>query len=274
MIPGNWHDWVTLHAAVLQAATFYGCVVVGGLAEARAPLSPLPLERKKRWVTNFSLSISTNLLLGLLPLTALGVSAWAEQKGIGLLNRVVWPGAVVLVVTMAVRSFASWLLHVVMHRVPALWRIHRTHHLDRVMDISTTVRFHPIEIALSTLTSWGAVLFFGLPIWALAAYAPLETAVRIFSHANVRLPETWDRLLRGVFSTPGLHRLHHSTDRREAESNYGVIFTLWDRLFGTFRSPAGRDLAGMPLGQEGEEGQPVQSFFWLLRDPFQMKRKD
>lgn len=253
-----------------QLAFFYGLLVFLGSLEARIPQSKLPPIRKRRWVTNFGLPLLSNWILGLLPVSGLAASLWASQKGFGLLNQVTCPAFVALGLTFAARSLASWLLHIFMHKAPVLWRIHRIHHLDTVMDISTTSRFHPLEFLLSFLVLVATVALLGLPTWALMAYEPLETVVRLFSHANIRLPEKWDGVIRLLFSTPGFHRIHHSLNRSEADSNYGVIFSFWDRLFGTFVSPEGKDLAEMGLGIEGNENARVQSFWWLLKNPFSL----
>lgn len=251
-----------------QLAFFYGLLVVLGGLEVWIPQSKLPPNRRRRWGTNFGLPLLSNWLLGLLPLSGLVASTWASQRGFGLLNQIKCPAFAALALTMAARSLASWLLHILMHKTPFLWRIHRIHHLDTVMDISTTGRFHPFEFFLSFVVLVATIALLGLPVWALVVYEPLETVVRFFSHANIRLPEGLDRTFRLFFSTPGFHRIHHSLNRSEADSNYGVIFSFWDRLFGTFSSPEGKDLAEMDLGVAGNEEARVQSLGWLLKNPF------
>ncbi|HEY5039306.1 MAG TPA: sterol desaturase family protein, partial [bacterium] len=238
-----------------------------GILETRIPESSLPPDRKKRWITNFGVSIVGGLLLILLPVTGLGVSAWATKGGFGLLNRIALPALAILILTFAARSLSSWALHITMHKVPFLWRVHRTHHLDTVMDISTTVRFSPVELLLSLLVGILTIALLGLPAWALMVYAPLESAVRCFSHANIHLPKKLDQFLRFLIATPAMHRMHHSINRKETDSNYGAIFSFWDRLFRTYTTPEGKDLAGMPLGLEGNEGSKIQSFWWLLGNP-------
>jgi sterol desaturase/sphingolipid hydroxylase (fatty acid hydroxylase superfamily) len=264
----NYQDWLIAHTVAIQVTAFYGLTAFLAVVETWRPMSLLPANRKRRWVTNFGLTLLAVFLLRSLPLSGLGVSAWAASNGFGLLNRFALPAAAVLALTMATRSLASWALHISMHKVPLLWRIHRTHHLDRVMDVSTTVRFHPIEILLSLGTGTLATCLLGLPVWALLTYEPIESAVRIFSHANLRVPEKVDRVLRFFISTPAMHRIHHSVFQPETDSNYGSIFSFWDRLFGTYTSPDGKNLAGMPLGLVAGKKANVQSFWWLVANPF------
>jgi sterol desaturase/sphingolipid hydroxylase (fatty acid hydroxylase superfamily) len=263
-IPG----WVLVHQAVLQISGFYGILVFFTLWETLRPFSSHPPHRLGRWTVNYLLFFSFFLVHILRVFSSVEVSLWAAQEKIGLLNQVALPFLSVLTISMTVRSLGAWVLHILMHKTPFLWRIHRVHHLDTVMDVSTTVRFHPIELGLSLLVSIATVLLFGLPVWAIVIYEALEAAVRYFSHANIRLPGKWDWALRFVFSTPAMHRLHHSTSRVEADSNYGSIFSLWDHLFGTYTTPKGKNLAGMPLGTMGFEKSKVQSFLWLLASPF------
>jgi sterol desaturase/sphingolipid hydroxylase (fatty acid hydroxylase superfamily) len=264
-------QWLVAHGKMIQLVAFYGCLLFFALLEIGFPLSAWPPHRKRRWSANFLLLIAGILALAAVPVTGLGVSVWAAKNGFGLLNRVLLPLPIVLALTVLVRSLASWILHIVMHKVPLLWRIHRTHHLDENMDVSTTVRFHPLEILISLLAAVGPIALFGLPLWALVVYEALETAVRLFSHANIRLPHALEMKLRLFISTPDFHRIHHSIDRAETDSNYGVIFSCWDHLFRTYVSPEGKDLKTMRLGLAGNEGPKTESFRWLLGNPFLKK---
>jgi len=235
--------------------------------EIMVPRSLSPPNRMRRWSSNFALTFLGIVLLSTIPLSGFVVADWASKGSFGLLNRVALPPLFVLVLTCLARSLGSWVLHICMHKVPGLWRIHRIHHLDQFMDISTTTRFHPIEFLLSLTTGMTTTALLGLPVWALLAYEPLEAAIRVFSHANIRLPQWIDQTLRFFISTPGMHRIHHSIYRSETDSNYGTIFSVWDRLFRTYVSPQGKDLARMPLGLEVKEKQKVNSLWWLLENP-------
>ncbi len=263
-IPG----WVLAHQAVLQIYCFYGPLLLFAIWETIRPFSSSPTHRLRRWAVNYLLFFSFFLVHILRISSGVGASFWADQEKFGLLNHIALPFLSVLTISITTRSFGAWILHILMHKTPFLWRIHRVHHLDTVMDVSTTIRFHPIELGLSLLVSIAIVLLFGLPVWAIVIYEALEAATRYFSHANIRLPEKWDWALRFIFSTPEMHRLHHSTSRLEANSNYGTILSVWDRLFETYTPPEGKNLVRMPLGTVGFEKAKVQSFLWLLASPF------
>ena len=264
----NFQEWLMANSNSVQLVAFYGLFVFLGLLEVWIPLSRLSPDRKKRWTSNLGLTFLAVLVSRALPLSGYGTAIWASSAGVGLLNYVSMPPLIVLITAMVGRSLSSWLLHVSMHKVPFLWRLHRIHHLDQVMDVTTTVRFHPVEIVMSIGTGILTVASLGLPLWALLVYDPFETAVRIFSHANIRLPERVDRVLRLLISTPAMHRLHHSVFQKETDSNYGTIFSFWDRLFRTYISPAKKDLARMSLGLAVKEKSKIQSFWWLLENPF------
>jgi sterol desaturase/sphingolipid hydroxylase (fatty acid hydroxylase superfamily) len=270
----NFQEWILANGKNFQLALFYGLLVLLGVLEALVPQNRLPPDRKRRWVTNFVLSIFTGILLSCQPLSGLAASTWAVKEGWGLLNRVEPPAWEVLVLTVTVRSLSSWILHFFMHKIPVLWQIHQTHHLDTVMDISTTGRFHPVELLLSLLVGIPPIVLLGLPVWVLLVYECLEILIRNFSHANIHLPRGVDGALRLFISTPAMHRIHHSVLREEVDSNYGVIFSLWDRLLGTYTSPEGKDLSGMRLGQAGNEYSKVQSLWWLLKNPFSPTERD
>ncbi len=264
----NYQEWLMANSNAIQLTAFYGLFLFLGLLEVWVPLSRLLPDRKRRWTSNLGLTLLAVLVSRALPLSGYGTAIWASSAGVGLLNHVSMPSLIVLITAMVGRSLSSWLLHISMHKVQFLWRLHRIHHLDQIMDVTTTVRFHPVEIVMSIVTGILTVALLGLPLWALLIYDPFESAVRIFSHANIRLPEKVDRVLRLLISTPAMHRLHHSIFQKETDSNYGTIFSFWDRLFRTYTSPVGKGLARMPLGLEVKNNSRVQSFWWLLENPF------
>jgi sterol desaturase/sphingolipid hydroxylase (fatty acid hydroxylase superfamily) len=152
-----------------------------------------------------------------------------------------------------------------MHRVPLCWRLHRVHHLDTELDVSSTVRFHPLEFLVTTMPSVPLVVAFGLTPWVVALYELLDVGVTLFSHSNVRLPRRLDAALRCLIVTPDLHRIHHSTWRPETNSNFGAVFPWWDMLFGTYRTIPRAPHATMPLGLDELRGPRANSLWWLLR---------
>jgi sterol desaturase/sphingolipid hydroxylase (fatty acid hydroxylase superfamily) len=154
-----------------------------------------------------------------------------------------------------------------MHVVPLFWRVHRVHHSDPMLDISTTVRFHPLEFIIQLVPNVIVIAALGLPAWALMVYELLDAAMNVFIHANVRLPSVVDRRLRLLLVTPDLHRVHHSADLLETNSNYGVTISAWDRLFHTYREEPFLGREGMTLGLK-EHGDHAPGVAGLLFLPF------
>jgi sterol desaturase/sphingolipid hydroxylase (fatty acid hydroxylase superfamily) len=171
-----------------------------------------------------------------LPLLAMGVAVWAEARGFGLLNLTGWPEGLRILIAVAVLDLAIWAQHLLFHKVPILWRLHRMHHADPEMDATTGLRFHPAEVLLSMVIKMAIVAALGAPPVAVLLFEVVLNAASLFNHANIRLPGYVERALRLVVVTPDLHRIHHSDKREETDSNYGFSVTWWDRLFGTFRA--------------------------------------
>src|SRR6185295_16050267 len=202
--------------------------------------------------------------MSVLPISLIGTALWAEARGFGLLHHVHLPTAAAIVVTLLVRGFISFFTHYLNHVVPLFWRIHRVHHLDTELDVSSTVRFHPLEFVIALLPGVPIVLAFGLSPWVLMFYELLDVVVTLWSHANMRLAGRVDRALRYIIVTPDLHRVHHSTWRPETNSNFGAVFPIWDVIFGTFRAAPRDGHEGMRLGLDEVRGADAHRPLWLL----------
>lgn len=212
--------------------------------EGTIPFYPGRKQRLRHGLRNASLAaLNAGLGVVLAPLL-LGAVAFAEQNGLGLLNwmpleRLPLDGllAGVLTVTLAVLLFDLWMYawHRANHEVPLLWRFHQVHHTDPAMDATTALRFHPGELLISSLLNLVIVVVLGLGLGELILYKTLMLPVILFHHSNLRLPSRWDARLRWLIVPPSMHRVHHSTIPRETNSNYGTVFSFWDRLFGSFR---------------------------------------
>jgi sterol desaturase/sphingolipid hydroxylase (fatty acid hydroxylase superfamily) len=259
------------HGEAAQYVLYFGLLALLGGLEARAPGRTGPAERRRRWPSNFGLTALNVAAFGALPVTGIGVALLAAERGWGLLHRWPLPVAAALLVTVLARSLVSYAVHVAMHRVPLLWRVHRVHHTDTFLDVSSTVRFHPLEFLIQVWPTVLVIAALGLPAWGLVAYEILDTATNLFIHANVRLPARLERGLRWIVVTPDLHRVHHSADWPETDHNYGVVVPWWDRTFGTYRPAArlGRD--GMTLGLAECQDARVRALGWLLLLPFRRR---
>lgn len=225
--------------------------------------------KSRRWATNLSLLVLSSLVLRVVfPAAAVGAALWAQSHGWGVLRLLGLGPAVAGAVAFVALDFAVWLEHVASHKIPLLWRIHRVHHVDQAVDVTTGLRFHPFEILVSMLWKATVVVALGPPVVAVLVFEIVLNAGAMFSHANLRLPGRLDGLLRAVVVTPDMHRVHHSVVPAETDSNYGFNFVFWDRLFGTYRERPGRGQEAVEMGLAEWRGGEAARLGWSLAMPF------
>jgi sterol desaturase/sphingolipid hydroxylase (fatty acid hydroxylase superfamily) len=258
-------DFVANHAWLLS---FWSAVVLFGSIEFLIP-GYENAERSRRWPTNFGLSIINGLILAAIPVTVVGVAQWAADHGVGLLNWISAPWWAAVACTAVVGSLAHYITHRVFHKVPLLWRMHRVHHCDRHLDVSTALRGHPVEMFLISAFVSPAIILFGLPPVMIAFYEGVEIFANMFSHSNIRFPAYVERVMSTVLVvTPTVHRLHHSTFQPETDSNYGNVFMFWDRLFGTYRHDPVRPNVPVRIGLDEVDHDRAGDLTWQLKLPF------
>jgi len=236
----------------IRLAAFAGVLVLMAAWEVIAPRRQQAAERPLRWSSNLGIVVVDTLLVRILvPTTTVGVALLAEQQGWGLFHAFAVPALLAVVVCVILLDLAIYLQHVLFHAVPVLWRLHRMHHADLAFDVTTGVRFHPAEILLSMLIKLAVVAALGVPALAVLIFEVLLNATSMFNHGNVRLAERIDRILRWVVVTPDMHRVHHSADAPETNSNFGFNLPWWDRMFGTYRAQpkAGHDAIRIGIEQ-------------------------
>jgi sterol desaturase/sphingolipid hydroxylase (fatty acid hydroxylase superfamily) len=244
--------FVQAHEAAVRLGFFIGIFAVMALWEVLAPRRALTVSKALRWANNVGLVVFNTVLLRLLfPAAAVGMAAFAAEQGWGLLNHFAVPFRIAVPIAVIAMDFVIWLQHVMVHAVPALWRLHRVHHADLDYDLTTGARFHPIEIILSMLIKFAAVAVLGPPVVAVILFEVILNGMAMFNHGNVRLPEGVDRALRALVVTPDMHRVHHSVEDDEANSNFGFNLSWWDRLFGTYRDQPRGGHEGMRIGIRG-----------------------
>ncbi|WP_299356430.1 sterol desaturase family protein [uncultured Shimia sp.] len=259
---------------LIRLSVFAGLFALFAVIEALAPRRSRTQPRSTRWVTNWTITILNTVTMRLmafaLPLLAVGAAMDAGANGWGLLNRVDLGVVVETVLVILIFDFAIWAQHLVTHKVPILWRLHRVHHADRDIDVTTAIRFHPVEIALSMLLKIGLVYLIGPSALAIILFEIILNGTAMFNHANMRLPIRLDAMLRQVLVTPDMHRVHHSVKRREHDSNYGFSLSIWDRMFGTYiaQPEAGHD--DMTIGLQWQDDRPSK-LGWSLWLPFRRK---
>jgi sterol desaturase/sphingolipid hydroxylase (fatty acid hydroxylase superfamily) len=237
--------------AFIRLACFAGVLAVMAAWEFWSPRRRREIPRVLRWTNNLALVFLDTFLLRLtFPILAVAFALIAEDRGWGLFNAVDAPYWLAFVASVVILDLGIYLQHVMFHAVPAFWRFHRMHHADLEIDVTTGLRFHPVEILMSMGIKLGLVAVFGPPAAAVLAFEVLLNATSMFNHSNVRIPEKIDRVLRWVLVTPDMHRVHHSIYPVETNSNFGFNLPWWDRLLGTYRAQPRDGHEGMTIGIE------------------------
>jgi sterol desaturase/sphingolipid hydroxylase (fatty acid hydroxylase superfamily) len=260
----------------LRLAAFAGVLAVMAAWEYLAPRRALRLPRRMRWPANFGIVVLNSVALRLLfPAAATGMALFAQANGWGILNHFPLPGWAALLAGIVLLDLVIYLQHVLFHAVPALWRLHRVHHADLDIDVTTGARFHPVEIVLSMLLKFAAIAALGAPPEAVLLFEVLLNATSMFNHANVRMPERLERALRAFVVTPDMHRVHHSVERDETDSNFGFNLSAWDRLFGTYRAQPRAGHQAMRIGiAEFRDPADCSGIRGMLALPFRSTRME
>lgn len=238
------------HEPALRLTIFIAVSGLIAISEAVAPRRPRMISRRIRWPSNLAIPLLNTLLVRmLLPATTVGMAMLAEERGWGLFHGLApLPAWVVIVAAVVLLDLAIYLQHVLFHAVPLLWRLHRMHHADLDVDVTTGARFHPIEIVLSMILKFGAIVALGASPLAVLVFEVLLSAGSLFNHANLALSSRTDEVLRRFVVTPDMHRVHHSVERMETNSNFGFTLPWWDRLCGTYRAQPAAGHEAMVLG--------------------------
>jgi sterol desaturase/sphingolipid hydroxylase (fatty acid hydroxylase superfamily) len=257
----------------LEIVVRVGCyaAVFAGLAlwEWFAPRRRLTVGRRPRWPGNLGiLAIDIAAVRLLVPTAAVGVALIAAENGWGLFPALGLPAWAAIAVGVVALDLVIYTQHVVFHHVPVLWRLHRMHHADVDIDITTGVRFHPLEILLSLAIKMAVVAILGVPALAVLIFEVLLNATSMFNHSNVALPRWLEPLARWIVVTPQMHQVHHSIERRETDSNFGFNLPWWDRLFGTYRAKPAAGEQGMTIGLPIFRDVAELRIMRLLTQPF------
>ncbi|MEM8743699.1 MAG: sterol desaturase family protein [Pseudomonadota bacterium] len=259
--------------AALRLSVFLGIFAILALLELAIPRRKARHTKLRRWLTNLSIAGIDTVVVRLMtllavPLAAVAAAAWAQANGWGLLNWLDVPGWIALPLAIVVLDLAIWGQHVASHKIPMLWRLHKVHHTDVEFDVTTAVRFHPIEIGLSMLWKIVVVLALGASPWAVVLFEVILNGCAMFNHANITLPQWLDRVVRLFLVTPDMHRVHHSVYRSEHDTNYGFSLSIWDRVFGTYKAQPHDGHVDMVIGQKSHLNENPTKLGWSLRLPF------
>ena len=248
---------------------FLGILILIGMWEIAAPRRGGPHSILFRWANNFSLVVFNTALMRLIFPTALvGIAVFFQETGWGLFNILSLPFWSEILFALVLLDLAIYWQHKMLHAVPLLWRIHRMHHTDIDFDVSTGVRFHPIEIILSMCIKIFVIALLGAAPLATVVFEIVLSGSAIFSHGNILIPRRFEIMLRRFLVTPDMHRIHHSIEEVETNSNFGFCLSWWDRIFATYREEPKRTHTEMCLGLGEYRSKKWQSFAGLLRVPF------
>jgi len=264
----NFSEQIMANEVPIRMGFFFGIFAVMAIWELIAPRRALTVSRAIRWANNLGLVFLNSFIVRLIfPAAAVGVAAFAVENGWGLLNYYQLPFAVSVVISVIAMDFIIYLQHVLVHAVPVLWRLHRVHHADLDYDVTTGARFHTLEIIISMLIKFATIVVLGPPIVAVIIFEIMLNATAMFNHSNIGLPKGLDNFLRLFLVTPDMHRVHHSVEDDEANSNFGFSLTWWDRLFGTYRAQPRAGHIGMTIGihkyREPRQVSWLPGMLWL-----------
>ena len=267
------NEFVMANEKAIRMGAFFGILGVMAIWEILAPRRTLTVSKAVRWVSNLGIVFFNTFLVWLIfPVVAVGMAVFAGNQGWGIFNYFDLPFWLTVIISIVFLDFIIYLQHVMVHAVPALWRLHRVHHADLDFDVTTGGRFHPLEIMLSILIKFAAIMVLGPPVLAVVIFEVILNGTAMFNHSNVRLPLSLDRVLRWFVVTPDMHRVHHSVEDDEANSNFGFNLPWWDRLFGTYRDQPRAGHQGMTIGiHKYRETKQVAWLPGMLLLPFKGK---
>ncbi len=256
-----------INEASIRLTAFFGIFAAVALWESLSPQRQLATSKASRWFSNISITmLGTAIVRGLFPVLA--VTFAANETSSGILNQVSLPYFFKVFIGVLVFDLIIYFQHVMFHAVPVFWRLHMMHHADLDVDVTTGLRFHPIEVALSMGIKLAAVVIIGPPVLAVILFEILLNGTSMFNHGNIRLNPHVDELLRLIVVTPDMHRVHHSVIIRETNSNFGFNFPWWDRLFGTYRAQPAAGHEEMAIGLSQFRDEKRLTLLRLLALPF------
>lgn len=265
-------DSIINHENALRMSVFISILLVMMAAETLLPRKARVQARPKRWTANLLLVVIDSLVLRLVfPIVAVGVAAKTAQSGWGLFNLIALPQWLSVLAAIIILDMMIYWQHVISHKWAPLWALHKVHHSDRDIDVTTALRFHPLEIILSMAYKMALIWLLGAPVIAVIIFEILLNGCAMFNHANLRLPKGVDKVLRAIIVTPDMHRVHHSAIERETNSNYGFSTSLWDRLFRSYTPQPSKGHDDMLIGLEAYQTQGPESLLWALSLPFKQK---
>jgi sterol desaturase/sphingolipid hydroxylase (fatty acid hydroxylase superfamily) len=262
-------NWITGNEEYVRTGIFLGAFAVMAIWEVVAARRELTASKGARWLGNLTLIVLDAFIVRLLfPAAAVGMALTADRLSWGLFNNLSLPIWLTVLLSVVLLDLAIYLQHVMFHVIPALWRLHLVHHADVDIDVTTGIRFHPIEIVLSMVIKFGVIAILGAPVLGVLLFEIILNGLAMFNHGNVRIPLRIDKYLRLIFVTPDMHRVHHSVIEMEYNTNFGFNLSCWDRLMGTYLAQPSKGHDGMTIGLPHFRETKWHSLPRLLLMPF------
>jgi sterol desaturase/sphingolipid hydroxylase (fatty acid hydroxylase superfamily) len=231
----NWSNFILENENIIRLGFFFGILVIMAVWEILAPRRELSVSKSTRWFSNLSIVFLNTLVIRILfPAAAVGMALYADSHAWGLFNKFETSSWLAIVTSVILLDMIIYWQHVLFHRIPVLWRIHRMHHADMDIDVTTGSRFHPIEIIISMLIKFASIIVLGVPVIAVIIFEVVLNLTAMFNHSNAKLPLGLDKVVRTIIVTPDMHRVHHSVKPKEYNNNFGFNLSLWDKLFKTY----------------------------------------
>ena len=273
-------SWIIDHAPAIRLSCFFGLFILMAILEAKLPRRAHNLKhvRGMRWLNNFSLALIASVVTRLiLPISLVSFAIACQNSSWGLFNQAFFLNVnslTIFIVSLILFDCIIYWQHRIFHYVPFLWRLHKVHHSDQSFDVTTGIRFHPLEILLSIAIKFAVVFIFGISAESIIVFEVMLNALALFNHSNVKIPLGIDYYLRKLIVTPDMHRVHHSQIPSETNSNFGFNISLWDRLFGSYQDQPSLGHEGIKIGLKdyNNSDQPKQ-FSSLLLMPFKASDK-
>jgi len=239
------------------------------------PRRKLNTNKIRRWSMNIFITLFNSILVKIIfPLLPVSLALLAQKNNWGIFNNIQLPYELVFILSIVFFDFIIYLQHVMFHSLPILWRLHMMHHIDLDIDVTTALRFHPIEIIISAIIKLAVIMIIGPPVLSVLVFEIILNGTAMFNHSNVKMPRWLDRIIRLVIVTPDMHRIHHSVTIRETNSNFGFNLSWWDKLFGTYRSEPFLTHETMSIGHSLYRNEKQLNLFYILAVPFIGKSGD
>ena len=264
-------DYITNNESILRLSAFFFFLLFIFIIESIFPIYKRSIKTYKRWLINFTFVLLNTLALRFLfPVLAVSFAGICSQYNIGFLNYFNIPIWIALILAFLLLDLGIWLQHLLFHHISFLWRFHKIHHSDEEVDFTTGVRFHPLEIIISMIYKLILIAVIGPPVALVIIFEIVLNASSIFNHGNIKISKSFDIALRKLIVTPNMHRIHHSAEEKETNSNYGFNLSVWDKLFGTYNKRS-KKRDNIIIGLK-ELNNKNKSLFFLIFSPFKISK--